>query len=600
MTMRVVALVTGVLACAAAVTARQAVGPSGLGLIKGQVVDEANGQPVPGALVTLTGSNPARRIVVGAGGKFEFSALPAGSYGLQANRPGYLPSSAGQRSPIGPGQPIAISNGADRADIVVPMWKAGSIAGSVMTTASMPLTGVEVHALQRTLAGGSWQWTDAAVAMSDDHGRYHLSNLTPGDFLVTAKPVQDPETPLLMALLTANAASAADVMAGVASSAGGTPEVDGRVPAATTTYYAASPAAGASASIITLPPGAARVGADLRVRQGHGARISGALTGATGPVGGLTVRLVTPIADGAEPNGPDLEVATAACGDDGRFGFSGIAPGRYSLVLTWTPPATPAGVRAGPPGGPETGPPLPADPALWARMPVTVASANITGVQLALHPGSTVSGHVVFDGSGPAPVGLEAANLRLEPVGASLIPSPAVQPARLMVDANGRITSASVTPGRYLLRAAPVRPWAVESATTGDRDIVDDPIDIRSNIVDLVLTLTDRPLGTISGSAVDAGGQPAADASVIVFPANANQRRDTSASARRLRAIRAQATGAFAFANLPPGDYVAVALDADPPANWQSPQRLEAWEKVATRVTVALGEVQRLNLEVIK
>jgi hypothetical protein len=145
-----------------------------------------------------------------------------------------------------------------------------------------------------------------------------------------------------------------------------------------------------------------------------------------------------------------------------------------------------------------------------------------------------------------------------------------------------------------------VRPWAVESATTGDRDIVDDPIDIRSNIVDLVLTLTDRPLGTISGSAVDAGGQPAADASVIVFPANANQRRDTSASARRLRAIRAQATGAFAFANLPPGDYVAVALDADPPANWQSPQRLEAWEKVATRVTVALGEVQRLNLEVIK
>jgi hypothetical protein len=85
-----------------------------------------------------------------------------------------------------------------------------------------------------------------------------------------------------------------------------------------------------------------------------------------------------------------------------------------------------------------------------------------------------------------------------------------------------------------------------------------------------------------------------------VFPADANQRRDTSASARRLRAIRVQATGAFAIANLPPGDYLALALDTDPPAGWQNPQRLEAWEKVATRVTVALGEVQRLNLEVIK
>jgi hypothetical protein len=598
MKMRVVVLVAGVVACAATMTARQVVAPAGLGMIKGQVIDEANGQPVPGTLITLSGSNPARRIVVGAGGLFEFGSLPGGSYGLQASRPGYLPSSAGQRSPAGAGRPIVISNGADRADVVMQMWRTGSIAGSVMTAASIPLTGVEVHALQHTLAGGAWQWADAAVAMSDDHGHYHLSNLTPGDFLVAAKPVQDPETPLLMALLTANAANAADVMAGVASIAGGTPDVDGRVAASTTTYYAASPASGPS--IIALPPGTARTGVDLHVRQGHGVRISGALTGATGPVGGVTVRLVAPIAESTETSGPDLEVATAACASDGRFSFSGVAAGRYSLVLTWMPPAPPPGVRSGPPGGTDPTPPVATEPALWARMPITVASTTIAGVELALHQGSTVSGHVVFDGSGPAPVGLEAANLRLDPVGASLLPSPPVQPVRLGVDTNGRITSASITPGQYILRAAPVRGWTVESATTGDRDIVDDPIDIRSNIVDLVLTLTDRPLGTIAGSALDDGGQPATDASVIVFPASPSQRRDSSAAARRLRAIRAQVNGAFAIAGLPPGDYFALALNADPPAGWQDPQRLEAWEKIATRVTVALQEVQRLNLEVIK
>jgi hypothetical protein len=593
MTMRVVALVTSVVACSAAVAGRQAVTPPGVitGVIKGQVVDAANGQPVPGALVTLS-SNPARRVVVSAGGLFEFSSLPTGAYGLLANRPGYLPTSAGQRSPTGVGRPIVIS-GPERADVVLLMWRAGSIAGSVMTAASMPLTGVEVHALQRTLAG----WSDAAVSLSDDHGHYHLSNLTPGDFLVVAKPVQDPETPLLVALLTANAPSAADVIAGVSSSAGGTPDVDRRVPASTTTYYAASPTAGPS--IVALPPGTARTGVDLRVRQGHGARISGALTGATGPVGGLTVHLVAPVAEGAETDGPDLEVGTAACGPDGRFGFSGVAAGRYSLVLTWTPPAPPAGARSGLPGGPETAPPLPAEPAQWARMPVSVASADITGIQLALHPGSTVSGHVVLDGSGPAPVNLDAANLRLEPVVASLIPSPPVPATRLVADASGRVTSGSITPGRYLLRATPARGWIVLSATIGDRDALDDPIDIRSNIVDLVLTMTDRPLGTISGSAWS-GGQPAPDATVVVFPADASERRDTSAAARRLRAIRAQVTGAFVIANLPPGDYLALALDADPPAGWQSPQRLGSWEKSATRVTVALGDVQRLNLEVIK
>jgi hypothetical protein len=129
---------------------------------------------------------------------------------------------------------------------------------------------------------------------------------------------------------------------------------------------------------------------------------------------------------------------------------------------------------------------------------------------------------------------------------------------------------------------------------------MDDPIDIRANIDDLVLTLTDRPLGAMTGSAVRLDGQPAPDATVVVFPVDATKRQDTSPAARRLRAVRAQESGAFVVANLPPGDYLALALDADPPAGWQDPQRLLAWEKSATRVALALGEVQKLSLEVIK
>lgn len=596
MTLRVVAFVTGVVACATAVAARQALAP--VGVIKGQVVDEANGRPVPGAWVTLSGGTPARRVVVGPGGLFEFGSLPAGAYGLQANRPGYLPTSAGQHSPTGSGQPVVISDGSERADIVLPMWTMGSIAGSVMTTEGSPLTGVEVHALQRTLGGGSWQWTDAAVSMSDDHGHYHLSNLMPGDFLVAARPIQDPETPLLMTLLTANAASAADVMAGVASSPGEMPVTDGRVPASATTYYATSPSV--EASILALPPGTTRTGVDLRVRQGRGVRISGVLTDATGPVGGLTVHLVTPIAKQVATDGPDIEVASAACAKDGRFSFSGVAAGQYSLVLTWTPSLPPAAARAGSPGGPQTALLLPTEPALWARVPVSVVDADITGVQLALHQGSTVSGRVAFDGSGPPPAGLESANLRLEPVASPFTPSPPSPVPRLEIDATGRIRSVSITPGRYLLRATPPHGWTVVSATTGDRDVLDDPLDIRANIVDLVLTLTDRPLGAIAGSAVRLNGQPAADATVVVFPADARERQDTSPAARRLRAVRAQESGAFAVPNLPPGDYLALALDSDPPAGWQDPQRLQGWETSATRVALALGEVQKLNLEVIK
>jgi hypothetical protein len=596
MTWRVVAFVTGVVGCTVAAAAKQAVAPAGV--IKGQVVDEANGQPVSGAWVTLSGGTPIRRVVVGPGGLFEFGSLPAGAYGLQANRPGYLPTSAGQRSPTGPGQPVVISDGSNRADIVLPLWKSGSIAGTVMTSESSPLTGVEVHALQRTLAGGSWLWTDAAASMSDDHGHYHLSNLMPGDFLVAARPIQNPETPLLMTLLAANAGSAADVMAGVVSSPSEMPVADGRVPASATTYYATSPSI--EASVLALPAGTTRTGVDLRVRQGRGVRISGVLTGATGRVGGLTVHLVTPIAKQFATDGPDIEVASAACAEDGRFGFSGVAAGRYSLVLTWTPPPPAAAARAGSPGRPQTVSPSPSEPALWARLPVSVTDEDITGLQLALHQGTTVSGRVVFDGPGAPPTGLESANLRLESVAAPFMPSPPSPASRLEIDASGQIRSASITPGRYLLRATPLRGWTVVSATTSDRDVLDDPIEIRADIVDLVLTLTDRSLGAMTGSAVGLDGQPAPNATVIVFPADARERQDTSAAARRLRAVRAQQSGAFAVANLPPGAYLALALDADPPADWQDPQRLQGWEKSATHVAVALGEVQKLNLEVLK
>src|SRR5690242_7244615 len=57
--------------------------------LRGSVVDSVSGQPVPHALVKLSGASP-RAALTDSDGKFQFEGLPAGSVILEAQKPGYL------------------------------------------------------------------------------------------------------------------------------------------------------------------------------------------------------------------------------------------------------------------------------------------------------------------------------------------------------------------------------------------------------------------------------------------------------------------------------------------------------------------------------
>jgi hypothetical protein len=602
----VVALALGLAAFGGGMAARPAAFAGGAApharatnVVSGRVVDRATGQPVPEAIVTLGGGNPVQRVVASATGSFAFHAVADGAYVVRADRPGYLPASAGQRTPSGGGDTIAVGAGQPAAEIVVSLWRAGSIGGSVVDESGAPMTGVEVHALQRLLVGGAWAWADAATATSDDRGRYHLSNLSPGEFLVVGRAVQDPETGLLMALLTANAASAADVMANVEASAGETPMLDARVPA--TSLASVATTSGAKPALVTLAPGATRSALELHVKQAHGVHVSGTLTGAPMPTRGLTVHLVAPIAaaDGDASGGDQgIDMASAACDDGGTFEFSNVLPGRYRLALTWMPPL--AAAPPARPGGPPPVLPLPTEPAFAAEQALAVGAANVTGVRLEARTGFRIAGHVAAMASADAIVqGVQLTALRLDPVGARVMPATPA-PSRFVVDAASRVTSSSIVPGRYLLRVTPPRGWTVVSAVSRGHDLLDDPFDLQANIDDLAVTLTSGPLGAATGTVVTAAGVPAAGATVLIFPAKAEDRGDTSTTARRLRQIRVPAWGAFTFGNVPPGDYLVVALAGDPPADWQAPESVRALARSATPVTVSLGQTQSVRLEVSK
>jgi hypothetical protein len=248
---------------------------------------------------------------------------------------------------------------------------------------------------------------------------------------------------------------------------------------------------------------------------------------------------------------------------------------------------------------------LPSDPALWADVPVTVGARNVTNIPVPLEHGGAVSGRIEFDGTSPrpAPQQLPLLALRLEPINQPPPTGNAI--LRGLVDPSGSFRTMNVPPGRYVLRIGNVggggRGWSARSALAGTIDMLDFPIEIRGRDVSgIVVTASDRPFATLSGRVTDAANAAAADATIAIFPIDRALWFDTSAQSRRLRLTRPSPSGTYTIGGLPAGDYFAIATNDSLDAEWQSPRRLEAWRRLATRVTITDGETHSQDLRIVK
>jgi hypothetical protein len=114
-----------------------------------------------------------------------------------------------------------------------------------------------------------------------------------------------------------------------------------------------------------------------------------------------------------------------------------------------------------------------------------------------------------------------------------------------------------------------------------------------SSIADVDIVLT-RRLTEISGAVQGDDGRPAADATVVVFPARAPLW-TAPAHVERVRAMRTTDSATFAIRGLPPGDYLVVARRSAPE------DRLDraALTQLASRaspVSLVSGGVARVTL----
>lgn len=623
------------------------------GLIVGQVIDAGTGRPVANAIVRLTGTAlrqiepapsglgmppPGLRVMTTGDGRFFFRGLRKGGYSIQVTKHGYLSGWHGARTAGGAPQGINLDEGERIGDAVITLWRYATISGTVVDEAGEPVVGIPVRAFRRTTVGGRRRFSTMVNGTTDDRGSYRIPALTPGDYVVAvvstqiavptslveqqrqemeSRTINSPTPPATMALFEV----------GATPSSGGTPmtldvgnqtltlgrsaippppSASGSLFVYPTTFYPAAPSL-ASAALVTVGSGEERTAIDLQLRPVRTASVSGLVTGPDGPASGIALHLIPA---GSEEIVTSIDAAATVSGANGAFTFVAVPQGQYTLhVVKVTRPQLPPssmtmiqsgsgmtiGFSSG--GAPSAPPPVPAEPTLWAELPIAVSASDVTDVNVALRPGLAVSGRVEFEGSAPRPSSEQFLRIPVRLLPADplqrVVPTPFGR-----VEANAQFRTYGVTPGRYFVEATGAPPpWMFKSATYEGRDIADVPLTLEaSDATGVVLTFTDRPT-ELSGTVQKAAGGGDAEATVVIFPSDSPAWASAALNPRRMRSMRTSRTGTYRFSGLPSGEYYVAAIAGEAAGDWQESKYLETLSQVATQVRIEDGEKKTQDLK---
>ena len=394
------------------------------GMIVGQVVDAATGEPIPEAIVVLTmpkyfenPATPRGRVMADGEGRFFFTDLPAGEYYLQATKDGYAPGTYGQRRAWGQNVPLSLAEGERLADVTLRTWKHGVIAGTVVDEAGEPVVGVAVRALIKDVFAGGTRYGDMQViaepaATTDDRGMFRLSQLRPGTYVVL---VPSPQTTVPAAFVErADATMRNDLFfAGVSEmSLLGQPRTQqigdvalltlnrvlippppspaGRMAVYRTTYFPAAATAGAAAPI-AIEAGEERTDITITVRPVPAVRVSGRLVAPDGSAPPpTTIRLIgaamTDVITMGLVTGPEhvgLDTVTGVSDATGRFTLLGVPAGEY--VLRQANTFLSRGIEQG-------------QTAYWISQPVAVGADDLLDLVVMLRPALRVEGRIEYRG----------------------------------------------------------------------------------------------------------------------------------------------------------------------------------------------------------
>jgi hypothetical protein len=506
----------------------------GTGFVRGRVVADATGEPIRKARVTLTGGAATRPpIFSDDSGSFAFTDLPPGSYLVSARKAGYAPTTFGAPRPDTPSVRLDV---ADATGVVAElrMPRSGAISGRVVDEFGEPIERASVVAQRLVRREGRMSTVVDASSTTDDRGEYRLGGLHAGRFVVGVTP---PRTNSQMVTISTAAGfqsfTTSDTLA--------------------RSYYPGVPGL-AQAQMLDVAAGDERSGTDVTVVPGRSAKLSLAFTDAQGNAVPAAATL-TNVSDGTE-------VALArSVPMSGMNIVTTIESGDWMVYATGS-----AGVGV-------------------AR--VSVGTEDVASTMV-LSGSARISGRVVAEnGALPGAATIDVEAFCVDPALAAVTP-----PSVSHVRADGTFTFPSLVGPRELrIRSISAHGWIPKAILYNGRNLLDTAIDLKSgdDLSGVQIVLTNRT-AALAGTAVDAQR----DYSVLVFPGDRPLPRDLS---RVVRWVRPNQTGRFVVDDLPPGEYLVVALPAVDDSQWLNADYFDRFRSAATRVTLDEGQKTSVALE---
>ena len=545
---------------------------TGTGKILGRVVSADNGAPLRRAQIRITA--PEQRLmksaVTDAQGQYSFTDLPAGRYSINVARNGYVSLQFGQQRPFEQGKPLDLADGqvAQKIDFALP--RGGVIAGRITDELGEPLAGVGVRAMRYQYQPDGRRRlmpVSASFGMfnlqTDDLGQFRVFGLMPGSYVLSATV-----NPMGNGVVFPMGGGA------MLSSPGSNDGSDGYAP----TYYPGT-AAESEAQPITVSIGQEAF-AFFSLIPARLSRVSGVVRNSQGQPA-VNSSFSVRSRDGMGTFGFGGTVAP-----NGSFAMQNIAPGEYLFEVRPANMGRPVMAAGTPTPEPE-----------FASVPVSVQGQDISGLVVTTGPGGSVSGRIIFDnGVTLQSITVPGQTARVMFTGIDPYTSPmAMGMDSGTVNPNGQFELKGLN-GKGTFRSTGTT-LLVKSVTLEGQDITDTPYEIKAGhtISGLEMTLTNTKT-TLSGTVRNAGGA-VKDYVVVILPANL---REGDLPARFIRVLRPDQEGKYQTTGLPPGEYVAAAIDTIEQGEQWDPAFQDRVKLRAKRFRLADGQALALELDMLQ
>jgi 5-hydroxyisourate hydrolase-like protein (transthyretin family) len=495
--------------------------------VSGRIISALDGHPLAHATVTLTeirqnSNEPAATTTSDSEGQYNFGHVATGKYRLTGRARGFIQSAYLAHGQYG--SAIVTGAGLDTTSLVLSLTPTASITGRVLDEAGEPVEHANVTLFRQDLTEAT-HITRFRNAMVDDDGSYELSNLPPGTYFLSAsgQPWYAVHPRLDQPGLMWPYRSAVDPALDVAY-----PELF---------YPGALDSSAAQPIKIT---GGEQITADMQLQPQH------AVT--------LTLRTQP----GERPNGPTPQLVRSVFGNDepiqqmqmenteGEQRISGIAPGQYHLQ------------QFAPGGGyPVQSPPIDLTNSLSMD---ALAPASLSTVTITLHsaPGTSLP---------------ETLQVSLRRVGS--------QPFSTNHASKNNIAEVTnVVPGDYrIVIFGSSRALNVLSLSSNGQPSPDKRVHVTGGGT-LVFDVTVSSASVTIEGFTRRDGKPDVGSMVVLVPAGADTNEDL------FRRDQSDLDGSFTFYNVPPGNYIAVAIDDGWPLRWSDVATITPYLLHGTPVSV--------------